>query len=322
MLDAAAERAHKTSNVLHTVVLLAGIGGLLAVSTALLWGWAGLIGTAVSLVLLSLFAPRLPAQMVMRLYRGQLVDPRGNSQLNRIVDALAQRGGLQHAPLIYVIPSMTLNAFATGRRSSAAIGITEGLLRKLSLRELAGVLAHEISHIRNNDLFVMGLADMMTRFTHALSYIGAGLAVLNLMSVVVDGEARYNWLGIGVLYLAPAISNLLQLGLSRAREFDADLEAARLTGDPEGLASALHKVERYTGHFWEDLMPPVQARRVPQPSVLRSHPTTNQRIERLRQLDLDTALPQITIVEEPMLSMVGLGPISMRPRYRFPGLWY
>lgn len=322
MLDPATQKAHKTSNLLQTVLMLTGIGGVLAVSTMLLWGWTGLIGAGLSLLLLSLFAPRVPPEIVMRLYSGQLVDPSSGGQLSRLVDILAERAELDNRPHLYVIPSMTLNAFATGSKDHAAIAITEGLLRRLSLREVAGVLAHEMSHIRNNDLWVMGLADLMSRFTQVLSYMAAFLALANLFALMFAGEAAYNWLGILVLYLAPAISSLLQLGLSRAREYDADLEAARMTGDPEGLASALHKVERYTGRFWEDLMFPVPARRVPQPSVLRSHPTTEQRIARLRQLDPTTTYPQIVVVEEPMVSLVGMGPISMRPRYRFPGLWF
>lgn len=322
MLDPATQKAHKTSNLLQTVLMLTCIGGVLAVSTMLLWGWTGLIGAGLSLLLLSLFAPRVPPEIVMRLYSGQLVDPSSGGQLSRLVDILAERAELENRPHLYVIPSMTLNAFATGSKDHAAIAITEGLLRRLSLREVAGVLAHEMSHIRNNDLWVMGLADLMSRFTQVLSYMAAFLALANLFALMFAGEAAYNWLGILVLYLAPAISSLLQLGLSRAREYDADLEAARMTGDPEGLASALHKVERHTGRFWEDLMFPVPARRVPQPSVLRSHPTTEQRIARLRQLDPTTTYPQIVVVEEPMVSLVGMGPISMRPRYRFPGLWF
>ncbi len=322
MLEPGAERAHKASNLFQTVAILAGIGGVLAISTSLLWGWAGLVGAGIALVFLSIFAPRVPPRIAMRLYNGQRVDRRSGGQLTRIVDALAVRAKLETAPDLYVIPSMTLNAFATGSRRNAAIGITEGLLRKLNMRELTGVLAHEISHIKNNDLWVMGLADLMSRFTQSLSYVATFLAVLNVLAVLVQGEASFNWLGILVLYLAPALSNLLQLGLSRTREFDADLEGARLTGDPDGLASALRKVERYTGRFWEDLMLPVPARRVPQPSVLRSHPTTEERIARLRELDPNSAMPQIIVADEPMISMVGFGPISMRPRYRFPGLWY
>ncbi|HRN84165.1 MAG TPA: M48 family metalloprotease, partial [Hyphomicrobium sp.] len=120
--------------------------------------------------------------------------------------------------------------------------------------------------------------------------------------------------------------SLLQLGLSRAREFQADADAAALTGDPQALASALRRLETYTGHFWEDLMFPVPGRRVPHPSLLRSHPETEDRIQRL--LALKTASSgsawhaPLVIVEQPMVSLVGYGPGDMRPRYRWPGLWF
>ncbi|MGI9426916.1 MAG: zinc metalloprotease HtpX [Hyphomicrobiaceae bacterium] len=322
MLDKSAMTAHSRNNLMHTFLLLGGIGGLFMISAGLLWGLLGVVTAAGTVIFLSLGAPQIPAAAVMRLYNGQLVDPMSGGQLVRIVAALAERAELGYRPNIYVIPSMALNAFATGTRGKAVIGITEGLLRRLSMRELAGVLAHEMSHIRNNDLTVMGLADLISRLTQVLSYIAAMLALVNVFSYIVAGEAAYNWFGIIILYLAPALSNLLQLGLSRVREFDADLDGASLTGDPAGLASALQKVERYTGHFWEDLMLPVPARRVPQPSVLRSHPTTEQRIARLEELVPTSMHPPIEVVEEPMISMVGLGPISMRPRYRFPGIWF
>ena len=144
---------------------------------------------------------------------------------------------------------MTLNAFATGSPDNAVIGITEGLLRRLSLRELAGVLAHELSHVRNNDLSVMSLADTMTRFTQVLSYLAVILAIFNLPAWLL-GDADMPFAALLLLYLAPTIGSLLQLGLSRTREYDADLEAAELTGDPRGLASALDKLERYQGQFW------------------------------------------------------------------------
>ena len=322
MLDPSTERAHKANNLLQTVMLLAAIGAIVLISAALIWGLSGAIIAAVWLVIIAVAGPQVPAELVARMYKGQLVDPSSGGQLSRLVDVLSQRAELERRPQLYVIPSMTMNAFATGRRNRSAIAVTEGLLRRLSLREVAAVLAHEVAHVRNNDLWVMGLADMMSRFTQLLSYLAAALALLNVFALFMNGEAAYSWLGILILYLAPALSSLLQLGLSRVREYDADLGGARLTGDPEGLASALRKVERYTGRFWEDLMLPVPGRRVPQPSLLRSHPTTEQRIARLNELDPSTALPTMVVIEEPFVSLVGLGPISMRPRYRFPGIWY
>ncbi|MGE0022157.1 MAG: M48 family metalloprotease, partial [Hyphomicrobium sp.] len=110
----------------------------------------------------------------------------------------------------------------------------------------------------------------------------------------------------------------------RAREFEADRTAAALTGDPASVASALSRLETYTGHFWEDLMFPVPARRVPQPSLLRSHPETEERIRRLLEAAPDGTAPHapLVIVEQPMMSLVGYGPGDMRPRYRWPGLWF
>jgi heat shock protein HtpX len=84
----------------------------------------------------------------------------------------------------------------------------------------------------------------------------------------------------------------------------------------------LEKLERYQGHFWEDMMLPVPGRRIPTPSLLRSHPLTQERVARLRALQDAPMLPQLSIAEEPMVSLVGLGPIAMRPRYRWTGVWF
>jgi heat shock protein HtpX len=320
-LDEAHRRAHKTRNDLHTAVLVGGLGLLTAFCAWLLWSWTGVVLTIGWLGILYAFAPRLPPAVVMRLYRARPLDPHNGGQIVHIVGELARRAELATMPRLYVIPSMTLNAFATGTRENAVIGITEGILRRLTLRELAGVLAHEISHVRNNDLAVMGLADIMTRFTQALSYLALFLAIFNLPAILL-GDSDISFLALLLLYLAPTIGSLLQLGLSRTREFDADLEGAELTGDPAALASALGKLERYQGHFWEDMMFPVPARKIPQPSLLRSHPPTEDRIARLQALEARELPPPIEVVEEPMVSLVGLGPIAMRPRYRFPGVWF
>lgn len=320
-LDADAQRAHRRRNVVHSVLLLLGLGSIVAVATLALWGPAGAIAAAAGIAAAYVLSPRVPPDAVMRLYRAERLPPGGAGHLSRIVAELSARAELPRAPDLYVVPSSTLNAFATGTPQASAIAITEGLLRRLTMREIIGVLAHEMSHIRNNDLHVMGLADILTRFAQSLSYVAVTLAALNVYAHF-NGDRTMAWWPIMLLYLAPALSSLLQLGLSRAREFDADLEAAMMTGDPVGLASALRRLEHYTGALWEDLMLPVPGRRIPQPSLLRSHPETEDRVRRLLALTGPAPLDPIAVAEEPMVSMVGWGPGTMRPRYRWPGIWY
>jgi heat shock protein HtpX len=319
-LDHEARALHRQRNLWHTVAMIAAMGGLTLISASLIWGAWGLAVAAASVATVALFAPRVGPEMVMRLYRARPVDHRHGRQLIHLLTVLAERAELPRVPRLFVIPSSTLNAFATGSDRHAAIALTEGLLRRLEPREIAGVLAHEISHIRNNDLFVMGLADIMTRFMQMLAWVALVLAALNLPAMLL-GLETFPWLAIGLLYLAPTASSLLQLSLSRTREFDADLEAAGLTGDPEGLASALRTLENQQGSYWEDLMlPPV--RRVPVPSLLRSHPPTEERIERLLSLVKPVPARRIIPIEGPVFTLVGLGPGDMAPRRRWPGLWY
>ncbi|MBU2534407.1 MAG: M48 family metalloprotease [Alphaproteobacteria bacterium] len=315
-------RVHRQQNQLHTFALLGGIGALLTLPVMLIWGWTGLIFAIVLIATLYAAARGTPPELLMRAYQGTAVTQQNGAQLIKILTVLADRAELPARPTLYVIPSLTLNAFATGTRERAAIAVTEGLLRKLEMRELAAVLAHEVSHIKNNDLGVMAIADIASRLVQAMSYFALFLVLLNMMSLMIDGEPRISWLAIIILYLAPLLSSLMQLGLSRTREYDADLEAALLTGNPSWLVSALVRLERHTGAFWEDLMLPVPGRRVPQPSLLRSHPTTESRVARLKQLETASTLPPILIRDEPFVSAVDAGLISMRPRYRFPGIWF
>jgi heat shock protein HtpX len=321
LLDVASRRKHTAKNALHAALLMGGLGLLTAFSASLLWGWAGVLVALAWIGLIYAFAPRLPPELIMRVYRARRLDPRQGAQIIHIVELLARRAELASTPPIFIIPSMTLNAFAAGTPNKAVIGITEGLLRRLSLRELTGVLAHELSHVRNNDLAVMSLADVMTRFTQALCYLALFLAVINLPAMLL-GDSDISLGALLLLYLAPTAGSLLQLSLSRTREYEADIEGATLTGDPRGLASALDRLERYQGHFWEDLMYPVPSRRIPQPSLLRSHPPTKERIQRLLALENRELPPPVEVIEEPMVSMVGFGPGSMQPRYRFPGVWF
>ena len=320
LLDETARREHKRRNAIHSVLLLIGLSLVLAFSATMIWGGAGLVWAAAGVGILMAAVPKVQPEAVMKMYRAQEVDPRLSSQLGRVVALLSERADLPTQPRLYVVPSHTLNAFATGNSKSAAVAVTDGLLRTLSLRELAGVLAHEISHIRNNDLSVMSIADNISRFTQALSTLATILAFLNVISLMV-GLRLVSWAAIFVLYLAPMISSLLQLGLSRAREYDADLEAAMLTGDPDGLISALGKLERHTGRFWEDFAFPIPGRHVPEPSLLRSHPHTADRIARLRELHGKPKLPPVVRQEDAVAFPVPRQPL-VSPRQHWSGVWY
>ncbi|HEV7255058.1 MAG TPA: zinc metalloprotease HtpX [Mesorhizobium sp.] len=269
-------------NTLHTWALGAGSVLILAVSAFVFAGFAG-VAYAVVLGGFSMWGLRnATPDMVLKMYRAEPV-ARDRFPLGvEMVEELARRAGLARPPTLHVVRSRLMNAFAVGRRDNAAIAVTDGLVRHLTPRELLGVLAHEISHIAHDDLRVMAFADMVSRFTSFLSAAGTFSVLFNLVGVMGGYAAPIPWPAVLVLVFAPTIGGLLQLGLSRTREFDADLGAAMLTGDPEGLALALNRLERAQGRYWESLMLPTS--RAPVPSVLRSHPPTAQRIARLAAL--------------------------------------
>jgi heat shock protein HtpX len=326
VLDKAAQRRHQHRNWLHSLLLLGGLAILVAIPAFAISGVSGLIIAAVLIVGVAMMAPRVPITALMQAFKAREVPPDPASGLVAATHELARRASLPRPPRLFIIPSQAMNAFATGTRDNAAIALTRGLMDALSPRELTGVIAHEISHIRNNDLWIMNLADLMSRFTLALSYSGIFLAVMNVLAVLSGQPVSVPWIAVAILYISPALSSLLQLALSRAREYDADLEGALLTGDPRGLALALEKIERLTGSVWQDLAFPAPGRRVPQPSLLRTHPSTKERVARLMELmhGKHPPLPNpIELAPEAKVAvLVGLPKPHNRPRYRFPGIWY
>jgi len=311
---------HASTNVLQAGLLLTAFGSLLALAAWPIFGVVGLLIAVVAVLAILALALHAPPKAAMWFYGARPHKPGSLEQVDGLIADLAQRAALVRAPALYVVPSTMLSAFSVGSAQRCAIAVTETLLRRLTMREIAAVLAHEISHVCLGDLLVLGIADIVTRLSQALYYLGLGLAALNLWRLVT-GEDLVSWLTVALFVLAPALLNLLQLSLSRKREFAADRAAALITGDPMGLASAISRLEVSKGTLLDDLLPPVPARKVPLPSLLRFPAPTEQRIARLRTLE-PPPMPPLDIEEGPRISLVGVGPIEMRPRYRWPGIWF
>lgn len=295
-------------NTLHTWLLAAGSLLLLGVSA---YAFAGATGVFFALVFGAVtmwMARNVSPKMVLSMYDARPVSRREFPQGVALVEELARRAELPAVPRLYVVPSEIMNAFAVGRRDDAAIAVTDGLVRRMTARELAGVLAHEMSHIANEDVKVMAFADMVSRFTSTMATVGLFSLALNVLGFAGGYETQVPWLAVTVLLASPTIGGLLQMALSRTREFDADLGAAILTGDPEGLASALARLERAQRSLWDRLMLP--GGRLPEASVLRSHPVTEERIARLQALKSARDLPE----PMPLVEAVQRGP---QPRRSF-----
>jgi len=313
---------HKLGNFFHSILLLAGmmfvlsfLGWLFAGSSGMKWV---LITGAVSLIL----SPRLSPHIILKWYGARPLSQTQSPTLYSALAELSRRAKLPAVPKLYYVPTSMLNAFTTGNRKNAAIAITDRLFRTLDTRELVAVLAHEISHLKNNDLWIMNLSDILSRLTSFLSTAGQFLLIFNLPLWLVSGY-QISWSAILVLIFAPLLTVLLQLALSRTREFDADLGAADLSGDPQSLALALAKMERYEGNLLTRIFLP--GHREPHPSVLRTHPQTEERIKRLMSLSKrkQEISPLHHILEENGFNIPEqMFQIRNKPRWRFGGIWY
>lgn len=271
----------KLVNILQSFLILGMMGAIFAVIGLMVAGKLGLMVSIVTGAIFFLMSPRLSPAMVLRSYNARRLIPEEVPGLYRILGQLSERAGLAFVPALYYVPSSIMNAFTVGRRDRAAIVVTDGLLRTMNRDEMTGILAHEVSHVEHNDLWIMGLADAISRFTNIFSTVGFIMLALYFPLILLGGAEIPLW-ALGVIFLAPYAAVLLQLALSRTREYDADLNAVKLTGDPRGLAAALEKLELYPMRLRDLIFMP--GRKVPGPSVLRTHPHTRKRIEKLMEL--------------------------------------
>lgn len=230
-------------NTIKTVALMVGLTVLL-VFVGGLWGRNGMMVAFVIAMVMNLVSYWFSDKIVLKMYRAKEVSEADAPVLYSITRELASRGHMP-MPKVYVIPTDGLNAFATGRNPShAAVAATEGILRTLNRDELMGVMAHELSHVNNRDILIGTIA---AAFAGAISMLG-NMAQWAMIFGGGYGERRDDNRGGGLgallmIILAPFAALLIQMAISRSREYQADASGARLSGNPRALASALRKLQ-------------------------------------------------------------------------------
>jgi heat shock protein HtpX len=277
-------RRSNFSATIRTTLLLAGLGGLLVVIGALIGGpemaTVFLAGALIFNLLIYFFSDRI----ALRASGAKPVSEQEAPRLYQMVRDLTTRAGLP-MPKLYVIPQEQPNAFATGRNPShAAVAVTQGILKLLSEDELRGVLAHELGHVRNRDILITSVA----------SAIGTAITYIAYMLLWFGGDDE-SPLGLvaslALVLLAPIAATIIQLAISRQREYSADATGAEICGNPESLASALLRLEEGSQAI------PMQVNQATEPlyivkpfsgggiaSLFSTHPPIEERVRRLRQM--------------------------------------
>jgi heat shock protein HtpX len=273
--------------------------GLMAGLTALLVALGGSFGGQSGMVMMLLFAGAMnffmyfaSSSMVLRMYKARVVTEAEAPELYAMVDRLRQRAGLP-MPTLAIAPHEQPNAFATGRSPThAVVCVTEGILRTVTKEELEGVLAHELAHIRNHDMLLQTIAATMAGAIGNLAYFamffGGGR----------DDENRNPIAQLAVVLLAPIAATLIQLAISRQREFKADAVGAEISGRPLALAQALMKLDSAAHRIPMQVAPaaaplaqvnPLAAYKGGMMSLFSTHPPTEKRVEALRRLAAESA---------------------------------
>lgn len=270
-------QAQQHKNRIQTLGLLGGMLALMLLVGFLFLGWKGILWAGILGFGSVFLSYQVPTALIMRMHRAQPIHAYQLTDIQHINAQFSNRAGLEYIPQLFYIPSHQVNAFATGSKEDPAIAITYGLLQQLNRQEISAVLAHEISHIVNNDVRLQQIALLMNRLTRMFSFFGQLLLIFNF-STIFMGQASVSWLAILLLIAAPYLANLLQMALSRTREFDADLQAAKITGDPNTLADALERLHSINQKKQRNHL----VRRLP--VWLSTHPHMEDRIRRLREL--------------------------------------
>ncbi|MDE2093007.1 MAG: zinc metalloprotease HtpX [Burkholderiales bacterium] len=273
-------------NLMKTAVLMAAITALFMAIGSVLGGRQGMMLALIVALGMNFFSYWFSDKLVLKMYNAKQVDESSAPQFYRMVQELAQRAQLP-PPKVYLIEEDAPNAFATGRNPEhAAVAATTGILRVLSQSELRGVMAHELAHVRHRDILISTISATMAGAISMLANFAMFFGGRDR-----DGRSVNPVVGLLVMLLAPIAAGLIQMAISRAREFEADRGGAEISGDPRALASALQKIEQYAKGI-----PLAPADRHPETAqmmiinplsggglrgLFSTHPSTEERVERL-----------------------------------------
>lgn len=279
-------------NQFKTLGLLALLSGLLvAIGYFVIGGTTGILIGVVLAAFSNLGAWYFSDQIALSTYRAQPVSPEQAPELYQMLERLSQKAGIPTPPL-YVVPGAAANAFATGRDPNhAAVAVTEGIVNLLSTEELEGVIGHELTHVLNRDTLTQAVAATIAGAISSLAYMAQWASFG--MAYADRDERSPNPIGLLLaVFLAPMAATVIQMGISRTREYEADAGSARLTGNPRALANALQKLELTAQQR------PIQGNPAFEPlliinafsakgmaSLFATHPATEERIKRLLELE-------------------------------------
>ncbi|AMC35631.1 zinc metalloprotease HtpX [Janthinobacterium sp. B9-8] len=277
------------NNWLKTSILMAGIIALFAMIGGMIGGMSGML---LALLLgggMNVWAYWNSDKMVLRMYNAHPVDAHSAPELYAMVEELARNAGLP-MPKVYVIDEDQPNAFATGRNpENAAVAATTGIMRVLSYRELRGVMAHELAHVQHRDILLSTISATMAGAISALANFAMFFGGRD-----ANGRSMNPIVSIALAILAPIAASLIQMAISRAREFEADAGGARISGDPLALADALQKIEAYGQGIpmhAADAHPETAQMMIINPliggglsNLFRTHPQTTERVARLHAI--------------------------------------
>ncbi|ALD92048.1 heat shock protein HtpX [Cupriavidus gilardii CR3] len=276
-------------NWVKTFMLMAAITALFIVIGGMIGGRSGMMFALLMALGMNFFSYWFSDKMVLRMYNAREVDAASAPQFYGMVQELAQRAGLP-MPRVYLIDEDAPNAFATGRNpENAAVAATTGILRVLSNRELRGVMAHELAHVKHRDILISTIAATMAGAIAALANFAMFFGGRD-----EEGRPANPIASIAMAILAPLAASLIQMAISRAREFEADRGGAEISGDPQALAMALDKIDRYARGIpfqVAEQHPATAQMMILNPlsgggiaNLFSTHPATEERVARLMQM--------------------------------------